>query len=431
MRPFQVALIAGFSVIAVLALVIFSTYKGGGDAEENLLAGGITIWGTLPDAAFTETIYGVTKTDTRFQAVTYVRKDAATIDRELLEAIADGTPPDLLVISNETLYSFMPRLYAIPYTSFPQRTFKDTYIDGAEVFMRSDGVYGIPFAVDPLVLYWNRDLFATANLTLPPTTYEDLLRTYVDRLRVAKGTDIAQAAIAFGEHVNIAAAKQLFALFAIQAGSDMVREENGQYRVTFADQETTSQTIPGVAAAQFFTDFANPQSVYYTWNRTLPDDVSLFSASRLAMRIGFASDYAALRARNPNLNFDVAPIPQNASANVKRGYGTYYAFAVPRNAKNAAGSLFVAQTLAAAGAIEQMTSLLGMAPAHRSVLATLPADPVESVRYSAAIIARTWLDPKPAETNVVVREMFESIIAGRAQAGSAVTNAMQRIRNLF
>src|SRR3990167_712065 len=231
--------------------------------------------------------------------------------------------------------------------------------------------------------------------------------------------------------MKIAAAKQLFALFASQAGSDMVREENGQYRVTFADQETTSQTIPGVAAAQFFTDFANPQSVYYTWNRTLPDDVSLFSASRLAMRIGFASDYAALRARNPNLNFDVAPIPQNASANVKRGYGTYYAFAVPRNAKNAAGSLFVAQTLAAAGAIEQMTSLLGMAPAHRSVLATLPADPVESVRYSAAIIARTWLDPKPAETNVVVREMFESIIAGRAQAGSAVTNAMQRIRNLF
>ncbi len=431
MRPFQMIILGGFGLIAILALVVFSTYKGDSSAEENALAGGITIWGTLPSDAFTKAIYDVTATDARYQAVNYVQKNADTIDRELLEAIADDTPPDLLVISNETLYQFMPRLYAIPYASFPQRAFIDTYIDGAEVFMRSDGAYGIPFVVDPLVLYWNRDLFATANLTQPPTTYEDLLRTYIDRLRVVSGGNVTQSAIALGEHVNVSAAKQIFALFSIQAGSDMVREENNQYRVTFAEQTVGSQAIPGVVAAQFFTEFANPQSAYYTWNRTLPDDRSLFASNQLAMRIGFSSEYAALRARNPNLNFDIAPVPQNASVSVKRGYGTYYAFAVPQHAKNPAGSLLVAQTLASKGAVETLATQLGVAPAHRSVLATAPLDPVESVRYSAAIIARTWLDPKPAESNAVFRDMIESITAGRAQVGSAVTDAMQRIRNLF
>ncbi|OGG61238.1 hypothetical protein A3C87_01660 [Candidatus Kaiserbacteria bacterium RIFCSPHIGHO2_02_FULL_49_34] len=425
------ALLVGFGVVALLGLVVFSTYKGSDTAEQDMLASGITIWGTLPADAFTKTIYDVTRTDPRFQSVSYLQKNPATVDRELLEAIADGVSPDLLVISNETLYQFMPRLYAIPYASFSKRTFLDTYIDGAEVFMKTDGIYGIPFIVDPLVLYWNRDLFATVNLTQPPTTYEDLLRTYIERLRILENNTITQATIALGEHNNVTNAKQIFALFAIQSGSDMVREENNQFRVTFAEQVEGSSAIPGVAAAQFYTAFADPQSVYYTWNRTLPDDISLFSANGLAMRIGFGSEFATIRDRNPNLNFDIAPIPQNASASVRRGYGTYYAFAVPQHAKNPAGSLFVAQTLASAGAVETIATQLGVAPAARSALAAVPENPIDSVRYSAAIIARTWLDPKPTESNAVFRDMIESITAGRAQAGSAVNNAVQRIRNLF
>lgn len=433
MRPFQLALLVGFGLIAVIGLIIFSTYKGSSSTETEIVAGGITVWGTLPQDVFTTVINEISRTDERFKQVSYVQKDERTFDLDLLKAAANGQSPDLIVAPSDYLYTWMPRLYVLPYASFPKRTFQDTYIDGAEIFLGVDGVYGIPFAVDPLVLYWNRDLLSTAGFVVPPTTYEDLLSTYVPKLSVVDaGLRVAQSAIALGDFTNIPRAKDIFTLLMLQAGSTIVQQrDDGAYEVTFADQPTTG-TIPGVAAAQFFYEFADPTSAFYSWNRALPNDTDMFIANQLAMRFGFASEFATLRARNPNLNFDTALVPQNAGATVKRGYGMFYGFAIPKQAKNPNGSIFVATTLAGEATAASLAMKLQMAPVHRATLAQgTQAGPAETVRYTAAITARGWLDPNPVGSAEVFRDIFEQMATGRAGASSAVNDARHRLGALF
>lgn len=433
MRPFQIGLLVGFGLIAVIGLFVFSTYKSSSDTASDIVAGGITIWGTLPSSVFSQVISEVTATDDRFNQVSYVQKDPRTFDLDLLKAAANGAVPDLIVAPSEYLYMWMPRLYSLPYTSFPKRTFQDTYIDGAEIFMGVEGVYALPFAVDPLVLYWNRDLFTTAGFVNPPTTYEDMLRTYIPALKkVDTGLRITQGAIALGDFANIPDAKDILALFTLQAGSNIVQQrEDGGYRVTFADQGLAGSVIPGVAALQFFHQFADPTSSFYTWSRALPNDTDIFIANQLAMRFGFASEYAGLRARNPNLNFDVAAVPQNAGATVKRTYGMFYGFAIPKQAKNPNGSVFVASTLTGTAVAASLAQKLQMAPVQRATLAQGSGDVAESVRFGAAITARGWLDPNPVESRSVFADVLEKIATGRARVNEAASDAANRIQALY
>ena len=63
-------------------------------------------------------------------------------------------------MSHEKLVEHRSRLQSIPYESFPERDFRNRYIDGASIFAMRDGVYAFPLMVDPLVMYWNRDIFS-------------------------------------------------------------------------------------------------------------------------------------------------------------------------------------------------------------------------------------------------------------------------------
>lgn len=428
-RPFEIVLIAIFAITAIGGLIALKMYKGEKDVADQIYGKRVVVWGTFDAGIMTSFLSDRARSDKALTVVEYIKKDPRSFDGELVNAIAEGRSPDLIILPHTKLVSLRSKLYPIPYETISERTFRDTYVDGAEIFMRSDGVYGVPFAIDPLVLYWNRDIFSSGGLATPPKTWENLMAQTVPALvRRDESFTITQSAIALGEFANIVYAKEIIAMLFLQAGNPLVTETEAGYRIVM---DAVVDDTPPVsdAVVSFYTQFASPLSNLYTWNRSLKQDRAQFLGGTLGMYIGFASDLDALRRDNPNLNFDIALVPQGSGVTVTRSYGTVYAFAIPRASKNIKGAYTLAQTLTSVHG-SALTALFRMSPTVRRLHGE-ETETYQKIINQSALIARGWLEPSPAETTAAFKSMIEEVTAGRKRVRNSVQDTTDALKLLF
>ncbi len=431
LRPFEIVLIGIFGFCAVAALIYVSLVKQSSNNEVSVYGDSLIMWGMIDRAAVEPVISSIARDEKGFGAVQYIQKDARSFESELLSAIAEGKSPDLIIIPHTLLVSYAPKLIPYSYKDFPERTYKDNYIDGADIFMMADGIYGTPFAVDPLVMYWNRDIFSSSGLANPPRTWETLVNETVPAItRKNPQLEITQSAVAFGEYNNAGYAKKTLSALLLQAGSSIVERRDNGYVVTL-NQGGVNNVPPAQAVFSFYSQFVAPGSASYTWNRSLPNDRDQFLAGKLGLYFAPGSERVRLERENPNLNFDVAPIPQGAGATTLRTYGDFYAFAVPRASHNEIGAF---AAIALFGSSENAYAIargLNMAPVHRADIAEGTTDTFGKIIYTAALIARGWYDPLPRESGEVFREIVEGISSGRARAEGIVSDATYKLELLF
>lgn len=431
LRPFQIIIIAVFAVLAIVAVFLLMNFQGQQQAEEQRFGRGIVIWGSLPSDTMKAVLGELGKQDKAFESVSYRRVNASSFDETFVNAIAEGRGPDVVLLSNTDIVKHRSKLLAISYESIDLRQFRDDYIDGAEIFAFQDGVYALPLGVDPLVMYWNRDLFATGGLAQPPTTWEFMVESVVPSLVVRDNQrNILQAALAFGEVRNVRNAKEVLLLLALQSGSQLIYEdERGRYQI---DLDQSRGGLPPLeAAVSFFTRFSNPNNTLYSWNRIEPVDRNAFTAGDLAMYFGFGSELAAIQAQNPNLNFDVAAVPQGASATIKRTFGNFYGFAIPRSAPNTAGAFEVMGRLTSPAVASALNDGYNLAPVRRTELARQPEGVFQQVINTSALTARSWLDPDNAATDDIFLTLVEDTVAGRDDLSSLIDDAVDRIKLAF
>lgn len=432
LRPFQIVLLGLFAFLAVAGLIIFANFQGEFSAQEQPYGSSVIIWGTLPERAFNETLRLIVEEDEAFRVVEYVQfDDDASFNTELLNAIAEGRSPDLIVFPHDTLVTHRGKLAVVDEETFPRRAFRDLFIDGADIFYRPDGLYGLPFAIDPLVMYWNRDIFAAAGLAAPPATWEALVASTVPAIvRVTLAGSIAQSAVAFGEYQNVRHAKEVLSLLFLQAGTRLVEERDGRYTITLINS-TQEQLPPADAALSFYTQFANPAGAVYSWNRAQAQDRLSFLGGMLALYFGPGSEFRDVLNANPNLNADIAEVPQAAQASARRTFGRFYSLGILRASGNQRGAYRAAAQIASVQHAPALAALLDMAPVHRAALATGATGPGEAVVFRAALVARGWLDPNPAATSDIFKMMVEDVTSGRARVSGALADATERLRLAF
>jgi ABC-type glycerol-3-phosphate transport system substrate-binding protein len=426
-RPFQIGLIGIFGILAVIAIVVLTTYQAQKANKEQAYGESVVIWGTLSQDVFKSQIQDIARIDKAFHVVEYRQFDEASFDYELINAIAEGRSPDLVVLSANALTTHRSKLIPISYEALSQRYFKDTFIDGAEIFAFTEGSYGVPFAVDPLLLYWNRDLFASNGLAQAPRSWEAIVADVVPHTTLRDTTrNILKSALAFGEVRNVKEAKAVLMLLALQTGSKMVVAEEDRYIVSLNETQTGGG-LPFENAVQFFTDFSNTQSTRYTWNRAMPMDTNAFLAGDLALYFGLGSEYKEIVDKNPNLNFDIAPVPQGANATALRTYGEFYAFAIPKASDNKQGAFAVANLLTRKDNVDTLTRGLNFAPVRRDLISESDNDLYRRVVLESALIARGWLDPGKEESDAIFMQMIEDVVSNRARVNDAVGDAIDRL----
>lgn len=426
LKPFQVIVMGIFGFIALAGLFLFANFQGFSSGTAQV--GTVAIWGTLPADGMKSALSSFAEGHQEYAKVSYTERPQETFDADLAEAIASGRGPDLIIISQEDLLAAKSKLSLIPSSTLSERDFRDDFLPIHELYLVQGGTYGIPFLVDPLMLYYNRPILASSGAARPPATWEAVsgLATTVNRQTDTQ--TVIRSLIALGTFENVENARAILSLLFLQAGYDITEPTNTGYRATLTDALNDSYgSSPAESALNFYTEFANPSKTVYSWNRSLPESRQAFIAGDLALYLGFASERQALATANPNLDFDMAPAPAPSLSQTRVTYGNAYAFAVPRASKNAEGAIRAALTLSGKDGAPLFARALGVAPALRSALSPDKNDLYESVFYPEALISRGWLSPAPGETDRIFATMVNNVLSGREAVSNAVTTAAQSL----
>ena len=159
----------------------------------------------------------------------------------------------------------------------------------------------------------------------------------------------------------------------------------------------------------------------------MQEDTDAFLSGDLALYFGFGSEYQSLQQKNPNLNFDVASVPQGEQATALRTYGEFYAFAIPKASTHVQEAFAVANVLTTKESVNTLTHLLHMAPVRSDLIAEGDENPYRSVILQSALIARGWLDPGTAKSDDIFMRLIEGVVSNSMRINDAVADAIDRL----
>lgn len=420
-----------FVALAALGVFMFAGFRGlGGGGEDSV--GRIVIWGTLSRSAVEDVLSPLRVDSNVYDQVSYVQKDTRTYAAEIVNALAAGSGPDVFLLRHDMLLQFEDKLTVVPYDAYTEREFKDTFIEGGEIFLTPTGILGLPFMVDPMVMYWNRDIFTAESIANPPQYWDEFFVLAPMLTEVDQASNIVRSFVAMGEFRNVTHAKQILATLIMQAGNPLTsRDEFGRVHPTLEN----SNDYPASAvdsALRFYTEFSNPVKSVYSWNRALPDAREMFIAGDSAVYLGFASEVSLIESANPNLNFDVTPMPQPRDSRTRVTFGNLEGLAIPRNAPRPNDSFRVALQLTEADAIQRLEGRTGLPSVRRDLLRSKPEDDaVRAVFFDSALWVQAWLDPDPQATDAIFQEMVESTVSGRERLSDAIGDADRELGQLL
>lgn len=290
-------------VVIILALVgikLFTKATPGGST--------ITWWGLWEDPTVVQPLITSYEAAHPNVKITYVQQSQQDYRERLTSALAKGSGPDIFTFHNTWVPMFKNDLDLLPAGVMNPTDFaKNFYPIASSDLTVGNGIVGIPFEYDALVLYINEDIFNKAGKT-PPTTWDDL-RTVAKELTVKDDQGvITQSGVALGRTENVDHWPEILALLMLQNGADL-----------------TNPTGPlAEGALTFFTQFTTVDGV---WDATLPPSTQAFAAGKLAMYIGPSWRSFEIAQQNPNLKFKTVAIPQTPKDNPNQPditYATYW-----------------------------------------------------------------------------------------------------------
>lgn len=423
----------------------------------------LTMWVTNDTAATYQPLIAAYNAQRPYIRISLTQVPTENYANELKDAWARGKGPDLFELPASSIGEFSADFLApvpattqvynytarkilfrtditvervtIPSITIPQLQSSFADVVGEDVIRGSD-IYGLPLAIDTLVLYYNKDILRSANIVQPPKTWGEVA-ALTPKLTVAdEQGKIIQSSISIGTGKNVRYSPDIISLLFLQDGVTMTTA-NGS---VLLDESINAEGINlGQNALSFYTSFANPNKSSYAWNLEQPDSRETFIRGRSAFYVGYGSDRAPIEA-NSAVNFGVAPMfhlqsdgqdnfasPSGQGLSVN--YGNYSVLSVFQRSAHANEAWnfiqFITRQDGLAKAFISPTRKVG---ALRSVLAEQSGDPDLGVFANQAISARSWYHGRNAsEAEKNLRDMIDNVVTGKATPAEALNLARRQI----
>jgi len=425
---FQTVLLIVLGGAFVVAVLIFAGVLPGFRSQQAGSEPVITFWSTIDKDRIANLISEINKKAVGSYQLKYVQANPDSLNNDLLEALAAGTGPDLVLMPHELIFQNRNKIYQLPFTSYSERQYQDAFVDGGQLFKMSKGWLALPVAIDPLVLYYNKDLYTNAGLITPPTSWEEFVTNQPKLTIIDETKRLNQSAIALGTANNINNFKNIISLLFLQVGTLPIYMLDDKYQSGLVGSNRSQNLDSPKLALDFYNQFSDPTRSTYCWNRSLPLDREFFLAGNLANYFGLASELAYFLEKNPHLNFDVANVPRlNKGANLT--FGRLYGLMVIKNSAKANLAFSAMSELALVNhENKELNELLNLPPVQRSVLAQKPSNPFTQVFYNEALTARAWPDPQADETKKTIKTLIDNSTSGRLSSDAAVTQANDNLQ---
>jgi multiple sugar transport system substrate-binding protein len=412
------ALVA-FAILSAVALTGFGCRPRSQNAT---LPTGVplVVWGLWQGSEEMEPVISNFQQSTGVQVEYKKVASVADYEKQLLQALAERRGPDVFVIHHTWVESKQGLMSPAPREIIDERSLREEFVDVVAADVLRDGeVYALPTSVDTLALYYNKDLLAAAGIARPPRTWEEL-QEVVERLtRVSRFGTIEQSALALGTAGNINRAADIFQLLLLQSGLSIINTE-GNIGIN---------NDGGQRALVFYTDFANRSKKVYTWDLQQDYSLDAFAEGETAMMINYSYHIPTIQAKNPRLNFAIAPMPQIADSKTIN-FAAYWPFAVSQQSEIPAAAWQFVRFLTNTSVAKSLNDAERIPPARRDSIMEAARDPLLGVFAEQALTAASWARTDIIATDAIVNTMIDSVVTGAAAPAESLRRAEGQLNQL-
>jgi ABC-type glycerol-3-phosphate transport system substrate-binding protein len=455
-QPAYIAAII-ITILVIVAVIILVTISLRSVAGYNI---SFEVWGPLDDSdAYAEINRSYSEIHPYIDRVDYKKMLVDEYKRDLLDALASGNGPDIFLIRNTWFPEFQDKILPAPENIFNEEMLRRDFVDVvADDVLMDSKVYGVPLSVDSLSLYYNKDIFNFEGVTNPPQTWEEFLSLSDRFTKTDMSGWISQSGASLGTAKNINRSSDILNALFLQFGTN----------IEFTTREKSSTRFqlgaPGREALDFYMQFSDINSPYYTWNIRQDYSIDAFQEGNLAMMLNYSWHYNTIKRKNNRLNFAVAPMPQ-FEGKKPLNYANYWVFVVAKNKKvsgeidpvwaeqvreletwqylryltaHKGGSIVLTNLLS--GKQKEFSFLLDPAKmyiektkapsARRDLIEFQKEDPVLKPFVLGNLIARSWRHNDADNTETLFAEVIDSVHSGKITTNEAIRLLEERINTL-
>lgn len=355
-------------------------------------------------------------------------------EKALINALAAGTGPDLVMIHHTWLAKHIDKLVPMPDTSGSDKIkfmtpseFQSQFVDVVYKDLTSkDKIYAVPLYVDTLGLYYNKDMFNTAGITKPPKNWDEFNEDTELLTKFDSKGNIIQAGAALGTSRNINRSTDILGALMLQNGTKMTNDSNSNASFT----RSVNQVRVGENALQYYTDFANAQKKVYAWNENQHYSIDAFIEGKVAMMFNYSHQIPVIRGRFDRLNFSVAPMPQFSELDAKN-YANYWAIGVSNKSKNPLIAWQFLNFLASKeGSLVYITET-ERPSARRDIIDMQRNDPRLGIFSVQALSAKSWFQIDNNAIDQIFADMIDDVNFKRQTVIAALRAAESKISTLM
>ncbi len=421
----QVFMIGGGVFIVLLIVLLFTGVIPGLRTGSGTIKGSLTVWGVFdPDSVIRTSLIDDFQKKNPAIRVTYVQKDPLTYEQDLINAQAAGTGPDVFYFKNTWLLKHGDKVLPADPKLLPVQQIAAVYPDVVvKDFTDENYVYALPLYIDTMALFYNKSIFDNAGIALPPQTWEAVTDAIKRISRFNQTGQIIRAGAAIGASSrSINEATDLLNLIMLQDGSSMVTPDGKRANFSFDAGKAVS----------FYTSFSNPRSSQYTWDPSQGYSIDAFAEENVGMIFNYDFQIAQLKAKNPFLNFSVAPMPQFAGQKKNINYASYFGLAVSSQSKSPALAWnFVMNSTMDPVANGSYLVAASRPPALRTLIESNINNPDIGIFLRQALTATSWPQIDSSAIDQIFTQMIDSINAGQRSLDVALRQAEESITTLM
>jgi len=390
----------------------------------------LVIWGVGDEGeAFDSSLLAYNKLYPNIRAI-YKKIDEANYEQELVNALAAGKGPDIFMVSNSWLPKHSDKMLAMPQDKLSITQLRSLFPEVVEKdFFWKNSIYALPLYIDTLALFYNQDIFDNYAIALPPADWLQF-KNLIPKLRKTDSNgNLERAAAAIGgSEKNIHNASDILSLLMLQAGSEMTTENFTGANFVYSKNGGQS----GTESLDFYTKFADPNDLYYTWNEKMPYSLDAFSQGRAAMIFEYASQVDVLKIKNPFLKIKISSMPQPDTKQEAVNYADYRGLAVSKYAQYPEWVWDLVIYLATNEAVaENYLTVSKRPPALRSLIQKYADDPNIGVFAKQALTAKSWLKPDPEKVKAIFSQMVQAVVSKQLDVYEALSQAEREVSDLI
>ena len=423
-------LIGAVAFIVLITVIIIIGNVGGGGAQAEL-----EFWGVYDTRKDFARVISAFKQVQPGIKINYRQFSYEDYERALIDALAAGAGPDLIMIHNTWLARHRAKLVSMPEFSKSDKDikfmtlseFQNQFVETAyDDFVYKDKIYAFPLYVDTLALFYNRDMFNTAGITGPPKNWDDFSKDVESLAKFDSKGNIIQAGAAIGTARNINRSSDILAALMIQNGTRMTDPTNSIATFT---RSVDAQRV-GENALQYYTDFANPVKTVYTWDDNQHYSVDAFVEGKVAMMFNYSHQIPVIRDKFERLNFSVGPLPQFSDLDV-RNYANYWGVGVSAASKKQdAAWRFLNYLASKDGSLIYLTDT-SRPSARRDIIDLQRNDPQLGVFAVQALSAKSWYQVDNNAVEQIFADMIDEVNLKKAKIRDALRAAESKINTLM